>query len=96
MMIVALILALRTRKMKVFEGLDDSKYIAASVYISNIIAVVTTVSKYSLLAYVNASPAVQGLAQFIGTTIILCLIFVPKVIKLHDQLSSYQAVIRQS
>ena len=76
--VIALILAFSTRKVKV-KGLDDSKYIAAAIYVTSIVLVVTTVSTYTLLDYVNVYPAVVGMGFLLGTTMILGLVFVPRV-----------------
>ena len=75
---IALILAFRTRKVKV-KGLDDSKYIAASIYVTSIVLAVIIVSTYTLMDYVNVYPAVVGMGLLIGTTMILGLVFVPRV-----------------
>ena len=55
MQILALLLAFRTRNVKV-KGLDDSVYIAASVYVTSIVLTVIIVSTYTLRDYVNACP----------------------------------------
>ena len=78
LLVLALVLALRTRKSKK-DTLDDYKYIAATVYMTNVVLVVIIVSNFALVTYVNVNPAVQSGAKFIGTTIILCFTFVPKV-----------------
>ena len=74
----ALLLAFRTRKVKV-KGLNDSKYIAASIYVTSIVLAVSIVSTYTLMDYVNAYPAVVGMGFLLGTTMILALVFVPRV-----------------
>ena len=76
--VTALILAFRTRKVKV-KGLDDSKYIAAAIYISSIVLAVIIVATYTLTDYINAFPAVEGAGFLLGTTMILVFVFVPKV-----------------
>jgi len=76
--VTALILAFRTRKVKV-KGLDDSKYIAAAIYITSIVLAVIIVATYTLADYVNVFPAVVGAGFLLGTTMILVLVFVPKV-----------------
>ena len=76
--IFPLLLAFRTRKVKV-KGLDDSKYIAAAIYVTSIVLAVTTVSTYTLIDYVNVYPAVVGMGFLLGTTMILVLVFVPRV-----------------
>ena len=75
---IALILAFRTRKVKV-KGLNDSKYIAAAVYITSIVLTVIIVSTYTLDDYVNVFPAVVGAGLLVGTTMILALVFIPRV-----------------
>ena len=76
--VTALIVAFGTRKVKV-EGMNDSKYIAAAVYITSIVLAVATVSTYTLMDYVNVYPAVVGLGFLLGTTVILGLVFLPRV-----------------
>jgi hypothetical protein len=61
------------------KGLDDSKYIAAAIYVTSIVLAVTTVSTYTLIDYVNVYPAVVGMGFLLGTTMILVLVFVPRV-----------------
>ena len=80
----ALLLAFRTRKVKV-KGLDDSMYIATSIYITSIVLAVTTVSTYTLMDYVNIYPTVVGMGFLLGTTMILGLVFIPRV-------SSYSSI----
>ena len=76
--VLALLLAFRTRNVKV-KGLDDSVYIAASVYVTSIVLTVIIVSTYTLRDYVNAYPAVVGMGLLLGTSAILGLVFVPRV-----------------
>ena len=76
--VIALLLAFRTRKVKT-KGLDDSKYIAAAVYITSIVLAVIIVATYTLMDYVNVFPAVVGSGFLLGTTMILVLVFVPRV-----------------
>ena len=75
---IALVFAFSTRKVKV-KGLNDSKYIAAAIYVTSIVLAVTMVSTYTLMDYVNVYPAVVGLGFLLGTTVILALVFVPRV-----------------
>ena len=75
---LALILAFRTRNVKV-KGLDDSVYIAASTYVTSVVLAVIIVSTYTLMDYVNAYPAVVGMGLLLGTTTILGLVFIPRV-----------------
>ena len=76
--VLALLLAFRTRNVKV-KGLDDSVYIAASVYVTSIVLTVIIVSTYTLRDFVNAYPAVVGMGLLLGTSAILGLVFIPRV-----------------
>jgi gamma-aminobutyric acid type B receptor len=80
--VFALLLAFSTRKVKV-KGLDDSKYIAAAIYVTSIVLAVTIVSTYTLIDYINVYPAVVGIGFLLGTTMILVLVFVPRMVGLY-------------
>ena len=54
--VIALVLAFSTRKVKV-KGLDDSKYIAAAIYVTSIVFAVIIVSAYTLKEFANMFPA---------------------------------------
>ena len=90
---VALLLAFRIRKVKV-KGLDDSMYIAASIYVTSIVLAVIIVSTYTLRDYVNAYPAVIGIGLLVGTSVILGLVFVPRVsVTLAGSVGSHAIII---
>ena len=76
--VVALLLAFSIRRVKV-KGLDDAKYIAASIYVTSIVLAVTIVGTYSLPEIVNGFTALVCTGFMIGTTVILALVFVPLV-----------------
>ena len=76
--IVAILFAFSTRKVKV-KGLDDAKYIVTAVYVTSIVTAVIIVATYTLYDYSNALSAVLCSGIFIGATIILLLVFIPKV-----------------
>ena len=77
--VIAFVFAFATRKVKV-EGLNDSNYIAAATYVTSIVLAVIIVAIYSLRDFVNVFPALFCTGFLIGTTVILGLVFVPKVI----------------
>ena len=77
--IIALVFSVSIRKVKV-KGLNDAKYIAAAVYVTSIVTAVIFVSLYSLKTYINLYAALFAFGFFIGTTFILILVFVPKVL----------------
>ena len=76
--VIALVLAFSTLKVKI-KGLDDSKYIAAAIYVTSIVLAVIVVATYTLKDFVNGFAALFCTGFIIGTTVILGLVFVPKV-----------------
>ena len=76
--VIALVFAFATRKVKV-KGLDDSKYIAAAIYVTSIVLAFAIITSYSLRDFVNTYPTLFCTGFLIGTTVILGLVFVPKV-----------------
>ena len=86
--IIALVFAFATRKVKV-KGLDDSKYIAAATYVTSIVLGIVIVTSYSLREFVNAFATLFCIGFLIGTTVILGLVFVPKVRTLYRCTRTY-------
>ena len=76
--VIALVLAFSTRKVKV-KGINDAKHIAAATYVTSIVLAVILVATYTLNEFVNSYPALFCTGFLIGTTVILGLVFVPKV-----------------
>ena len=76
--IMALIFALCTKNVKV-KGLDDSRYVIVSVYITSIIFIVQFTTFVTLFTSLTALTAVSATGYFIATTAILLLIYIPKV-----------------
>ena len=76
--VIALVFAITTHNVKV-KGLNDSKYIIAATYVTSFVIAVTIVATYSLKDFVNTYPALFCTGFLIGTTVILGLVFVPKV-----------------
>lgn len=73
-------LAFRTRKVKM-KGLDDSKFIIAATYATNIFTITGTAGSLSAYGgFFNVFIALLGGNLFISTTTVLSLIFIPKVI----------------
>ena len=75
---MALILAVSIRKVQI-KGLNDAVYIIAAIYVTSIVTTVIVVSTYTLVEFVNIYAVVFSLCLFIGTTVILILVFVPPV-----------------
>ena len=76
--VVALILAVSIRKVKI-KGLNDAAFIIAAIYVTSIVTSVIVVSTYTLSELVNMNAVVFSLCLFIGTTVILILVFIPPV-----------------
>ena len=71
-------MAFHIRRVKV-KALNDSKEIAAIIYINSIILAVLAVTQFALENYHNVYAAMFGLALLIDATMFLGLIFIPKV-----------------
>ena len=76
--IISIVLAFSIRKVKV-QGLNDSKYIAAAIYVTSIVLAVIIVATYSLKDVINGFAALFCTGFLVGTTAILVLVFVPLV-----------------
>ena len=75
---MALVFSFSIGKVKI-KGLNDAKFITIAVYVTSIVTAVIFVSLYSLKTYLNLYSALFSFGFFIGTTIILALVFAPKV-----------------
>ena len=78
--IVAIPLAFATRKIKV-KGLNDAKFIGGIIYITSIVIVVIIISFIVLPKHLNALAAIYSVGYMVDATVILGLIFIPKVCK---------------
>ena len=75
----ALYLAFQTRKVKV-KGLNDAKYIAVVICIITVVMFVTIILTFTLSSNkITTYVAVYGIGIWISATIILVIMFVPKV-----------------
>ena len=75
---VTVVMALRTRKVKV-RGLDDYREIIMATYLTSFVLVIILIVNYTLKERINAFAAVTSLSYFTGATAIMVLVFVPKV-----------------
>lgn len=80
--IIGLVLAFQTRKVKL-QGLKDSKFVAAIIYISSIILVALALVTFTLRTFINIGTGISVFGIFLLTTIFLALIFIPKVRMMH-------------
>ena len=80
--IVGIVLAFQTRKVKI-SALNDSKFIAAIVYISTIVLVILVLLIFSLRGYINVEAAIFNGGIIVMATVFVSLTFIPKVSMLH-------------
>ncbi len=76
--IIGIVLAIQTRKVKI-KLLNDSKYIAAVIYISSIALVLIVIVTLVPRIYFNLIEAIFSGSILMATTFFLGLIFIPKV-----------------
>ena len=67
------------------RGLDDAKAIRVSTYVTSLALAVGIVSDYFLRELINAHALVLGFVFFTGTTLVLVLVFMPKVCRVLYQ-----------
>ena len=81
--LIGIVLAVQTRKVKV-KALNDSKYIAALIYISTITWLVTGIVTFVLpWNTINISELIFSGGILATVTAFLCLTFIPKVRYIH-------------
>ena len=76
--IVGIILAFQTRKVKI-PVLNDSKFVAALVYISSVVFVALVLITFLLRDYINISNGIFSGGIMLLATLFLILMFLPKV-----------------
>lgn len=76
--IIGIVLAFQTRKVKV-KVLNDSKYVAALIYIASIVLVIIGLVSVTLGSYINVHEALLSGGILTTSTMFLVLLFVPKV-----------------
>lgn len=75
---IGVFLAFSIRNVKI-KGLNDSKEISMILYITTVITFVVAVSTFLFGDYINVDAAVYGFGISTATTVVLALIFIPKV-----------------
>ena len=76
--IIGIVLAIQTRKIKI-KLLNDSKYIAAVIYISSIALFFIGSNVIIPDQFINIEEALFSGSILVGTTFFLALVFIPKV-----------------
>jgi len=72
------IMALKTRKVKV-QGLDDWREIVMATYLTSFVLIIILIVNYTVEDMINTFTALISLSFFTGATAIILLVFVPKV-----------------
>ena len=72
------IMALKTRKVKV-RGLDDCQEIIMATYLTSFVLIIILIVNYTVEDMINTFISITSLSFFIGATAIILLVFVPKV-----------------
>lgn len=80
--VIGIILAIQTRKVKV-KVLNDSKYIAALIYISSIVLIIIAIIRFTLGDYINVTEVFYSGGLILATTAFLSLTFIPKMVSLY-------------
>ena len=79
---VTLVMALKTRKVKV-PGLNDYREVVLATYLTCLVVVIIIIVNYTMENEMNSFIAITSLSYFTGATAIVALVFVPKVISRH-------------
>ena len=75
-------MAFHTRKVEI-KALNDSKEIAAIIYINNLVLVMLVMSEFALISLHDIYTAIFGMALLVGATIFLSFVLVPQVFFSH-------------
>ena len=76
--LATVVLALKIRKVKV-KALNDYREIILAACVSGFVLVLILVFTYTLTDQINVYSALTSFSLFVGTTAIMVLVFVPKV-----------------
>ena len=76
--LAAIYFAFMTRKVKV-KALNDSKQIAAIIYVTSLLLIISVFGFWIGLLYLNTSAAVFAAAQLVTASVFLGVLFIPKV-----------------
>ena len=76
--LVAIFLAFHIRRVKI-KALNDSKEIAAIIYINSIILALLVLTQFTLQYYQDIYSAMFGLALLVDATMFIGFTFIPKV-----------------
>ena len=86
--LLAVILALKTSNIKV-KGLDDSQYIIVATYLSSLVLLTVLIMTYTAYDHINTYAVVTSGSFILGSTMIVGLVFIPKVCTVWIYCTSY-------
>jgi len=75
---ITVIMALKTRKVKV-RCVDDYREIIMATYLTSFVLVIVLIVNYTVEDMINTFIGITSLSFFVGATAIILLVFVPKV-----------------
>ena len=78
--LIGLVLAIRTRKVKI-NILNDSKYVMAIIYVSSLVIVIMALVTFVPGTRLNLNEAFFSAGLLLSTSIFLSLTFIPKVLE---------------
>ena len=76
--IVAFILAIKIRKVKI-SGLNDTKEVRRIIYILSGVLLLLAIDSFVLIKYLNTYKSIFAFGLITGSTVVLGFIFIPKV-----------------
>ena len=67
------------------KGLNDAKYTAITVYFTTIAIILTVITTFTLSTYITAYAVIYGVCIWATPSIVLGVMFIPKVFKVANQ-----------
>ena len=74
---------------------NDTKDIILATYVTSVVTTVIIFSTYTMEQLANTFAAVSSFSLFVGTTVILGLVFIPPVSSSHIKLNEHNSILHQ-
>jgi gamma-aminobutyric acid type B receptor len=87
--VIALVMAVQTRKVRI-KILNDSKEVAAIIYITSIILIGVVIIMFSLSNFLNTQEALLNMGFILGSFVILAIIFIPKFVRVYKEVKGIE------
>jgi gamma-aminobutyric acid type B receptor len=82
-------MAVQTRKVRI-KILNDSKEVAAIIYITSIILIGVVIIMFSLSNFLNTQEALLNMGFILGSFVILAIIFIPKFVRVYKEVKGIE------